>query len=264
MVDRTLRDFADLGLDEIIPSTMGEPFLYPDFAKLLRLCAELGICINVTTNGSFPGGGIDYWALLLAPVLSDIKFSVPTLPTQQQRANIQAYQYHKGEDSTTTLQMIVMESTLPSLEEWLQWAMDHGIDRVKFQFLRVHFEALQSESVLRSPESLARWHHKRERLEFLSQNKPIRLQFETEPAPDGITKNGVCPFLGKEAWILEDGEFQVCPHPLAWQGELGSFGNIQTTRLLELWQGKYLQEFIHNWDSYTPPLCRNCDFRVQS
>ena len=41
-------------LQEIIPSTMGEPLLYSHFDELLEQCRTLGIPLNLTTNGTFP------------------------------------------------------------------------------------------------------------------------------------------------------------------------------------------------------------------
>jgi MoaA/NifB/PqqE/SkfB family radical SAM enzyme len=64
-----------LGLKEIIPSTIGEPFLYSRFEDFLLLAKRANIKINITTNGTFPNGGLKKWLPLLLPVLSDIKFS---------------------------------------------------------------------------------------------------------------------------------------------------------------------------------------------
>jgi len=63
------------GLKEIIPSTIGEPFLYSHFEDFLKLAKTHNIKVNITTNGTFPNGGIKRWLPLLQPVLSDIKFS---------------------------------------------------------------------------------------------------------------------------------------------------------------------------------------------
>lgn len=63
-------------LQEVIPSTMGEPLLYSHFDELLELCRTLEIPLNLTTNGTFPGkwGRGDGMELLLQSC-SDIKLS---------------------------------------------------------------------------------------------------------------------------------------------------------------------------------------------
>ena len=63
-------------LREVIPSTMGEPLLYSHFDELLELCRALGIPLNLTTNGTFPGKwGSDAAMELLLRSCSDIKVS---------------------------------------------------------------------------------------------------------------------------------------------------------------------------------------------
>ena len=63
-------------LREVIPSTMGEPLLYSYFDELLELCRALGITLNLTTNGTFPGKwGRDAAMELLLRSCSDIKVS---------------------------------------------------------------------------------------------------------------------------------------------------------------------------------------------
>ena len=63
-------------LREVIPSTMGEPLLYSHFDELLKLCDSLGLPLNLTTNGTFPGNwGSDAAMELLLRSCSDIKVS---------------------------------------------------------------------------------------------------------------------------------------------------------------------------------------------
>ena len=63
-------------LREVIPSTMGEPLLYSHFDELLELCGALGLPLNLTTNGTFPGKwGSDAGMELLLRSCRDIKVS---------------------------------------------------------------------------------------------------------------------------------------------------------------------------------------------
>jgi len=75
LIEKIVRAFLPHGLKEIIPSTIGEPFLYSHFEDFLKLAQKHNIKVNITTNGTFPNGGIERWMPLLQPVLSDIKFS---------------------------------------------------------------------------------------------------------------------------------------------------------------------------------------------
>ena len=75
LIRKVVADAAGRGLREIIPSTMGEPLLYGHFEEILALCAEYGVRLNLTTNGSFPGLGAKAWGERIVPVSSDVKVS---------------------------------------------------------------------------------------------------------------------------------------------------------------------------------------------
>jgi len=75
IIEKVVNAFLPLGLKEIIPSTIGEPFLYSRFEDFLLLAKKSNVKVNITTNGTFPNGGLKKWLPLLLPVLSNIKFS---------------------------------------------------------------------------------------------------------------------------------------------------------------------------------------------
>ena len=65
-----------LGVEEIIPSTMGEPLLYKGIEKFFEFSKKYKIKINLTTNGTFPIKPVEEWAKIIIPNTSDIKISV--------------------------------------------------------------------------------------------------------------------------------------------------------------------------------------------
>jgi hypothetical protein len=71
VIEKVVEAFLPLGLKEIIPSTIGEPFLYSRFEDFLKLANKYNLKVNITTNGTFS----NEWIPKLLPVLSDIKFS---------------------------------------------------------------------------------------------------------------------------------------------------------------------------------------------
>jgi len=75
IIEKVVKAFLPYGLKEIIPSTIGEPFMYSHFEDFLKLAKKHNLKVNITTNGTFPNGGIEKWRPLLESVLSDIKFS---------------------------------------------------------------------------------------------------------------------------------------------------------------------------------------------
>ena len=75
LIERVVAEAAPHGLEEIIPSTMGEPLLYERFEDILKLCDRYGVRLNLTTNGTFPRLGAEAWARKIVPVTSDVKVS---------------------------------------------------------------------------------------------------------------------------------------------------------------------------------------------
>ena len=75
LIRRVMVESRGTGLREIIPSTMGEPLVYRHFDEILDLCAEYGVKLNLTTNGTFPQRGPRAWAERIVPVASDVKVS---------------------------------------------------------------------------------------------------------------------------------------------------------------------------------------------
>jgi glycosyltransferase involved in cell wall biosynthesis/MoaA/NifB/PqqE/SkfB family radical SAM enzyme len=287
VIDRTVRALVPRGLREIIPSTMGEPLLYKEFDKLLDLARETGVRINLTTNGTFPVGGVERWAPALLPVVSDVKFSVNAtnqsvadvvmegLDVQRQLEDIARYLSERdafvvagGPRSTVTLQCTLMEATLPEMPGILRWAIDHGVDRVKAHHLWVTWPQLKGQSLRRSAIDAARWNAVSEELAQIAEaahragGRRIRLE-NLGPLPlgnpAGPSEDTVCPFLGQEAWVEADGSFQICCCPSEKRAAFGDFGSLRQSPLEALWNGEPYAAFLSSWGDH--PNCIECNMR---
>ena len=79
IIDRVVNDICSdsngrLLLTQIIPTTMGEPLQYKEFPTFLFLCKKHPyIRLNITTNGSFFGRGVEAWAKVLIPITADVR-----------------------------------------------------------------------------------------------------------------------------------------------------------------------------------------------
>lgn len=243
VIERVVSRFAPLGLREIIPSTMGEPFLYSQFARFLTLAAQCGVGVNVTTNGTFPGGGVDYWAPLLLPVLTDIKFSVmgytqeceeelqTGLDAAERRQSILRFIEYRDRYTlanpgcrrpTVSLQVTVQERNRSELPALRTWAKTVGIDRVK--------------------ENQVWW---------LGCTNDASL--------------GACPFLDQEAWVGVDGSLQLCPNPDTrytpdLHYALGNFGSFAEGDPLLVWQSERKRQFVEGFPVHG--LCMTCPMRT--
>jgi MoaA/NifB/PqqE/SkfB family radical SAM enzyme len=285
LVRRVLDERRDGAPREIIPSTMGEPLLYPDLDAFVDLCAGREVRLNVTTNGTFPGRGAAAWAALLCPVSSDVKISWNGATAATAESIMQGLSFARAKEDArafvaardrmaaaggnrcrVSFQVTAMEANVAELPAIVRLAASLGVDRVKANPLWVHFEALEPLSLRRSRESIRRWNQAvrasraaagEARLPsgaaVLLQNF-VELPEEGDPAP-----RGVCPFLGREAWVTVDGRFAPCPAPGAARGSLGSFGSLSERALGEIWEGAPLRSFIERWPEHA--VCRACDMR---
>ena len=228
-----IEKYAESGLREVIPSTMGEPLLYSKFEELLDCCCKKNIPLNLTTNGSFPGiwgtaAGME--RLLLA--CSDIKVScmgfdgpafdemMPGLSFGCWRANVEkllalAGDLRKGDCSarvaTVSLQVTVHKKILHSVPEILRWAETVGIARIKWN-LPVFISAGER---LRGEYGISGHvaNEIRRELELLqAQYLRVRCEGSLFFGADSAGE-GPCKFFQDEIWILPDGSEEHCPNP---------------------------------------------------
>lgn len=285
LVRRVLDERRGAGLAEAIPSTMGEPLLWPGLEGFLDLCAERRVKVNLTTNGTFPGRGAAAWAERLCPLSSDVKVSwngatartaesiMRGLDFGAALADIRAFLSVRdrlaaggGWRCRVSFQVTAMEANVAELPALVRLAAWLGVDRVKVNHLQVHFGELTAESLRRAPEAVRRWNQavRASRAAAGEARRPdgssvelqnlVELPAEGDPAPPGP-----CPFLGREAWVTVDGRFAPCPSPGAARGRLGDFGSLRERTLGEIWESRPFRDLVEGWPDH--PLCRECAYR---
>ena len=287
LIRRVVRDAVPHGLREIIPSTMGEPLLYKDFDSIIDLCHEQGILLNLTTNGTFPGIGARAWAERIVPVTSDVKISWngATKATQEAimlggdfeemisnvRTFIAVRDTHAkngGNRCRITFQLTFLEDNVSELADVVRLAVSLGVDRIKGHHLWTHFRQIEGLSMRRSVDSIRRWNcavvnAKEAAMErTLPNGQYILLDNLTTldaNATGNIPQEGVCPFLGQEAWVSATGRFDPCCAPDAQRRTLGEFGNLHEQGLMDIWSGSSYQELRAG--SGTRALCQSCLMR---
>jgi MoaA/NifB/PqqE/SkfB family radical SAM enzyme len=276
-VEQIVGSLVPQGLREVIPSTMGEPLLYQDFETLLSILLRYGVRLNLVTNGTFPRGGVAYWAPLLLPVVSDVKFSVNGLAprinetimngidAQKQRENILDYIALRDalppvatRRSTVTLQVTAQRKNAGDLVNLLRWAIRSGVDRFKVNPLWPHREDLQSDVLASSDWKNLCLQLQQCTLVEQGSRGPICLQIQ------GIHKDGDalgdCPFLGREAWVMSDGSFRACCHPDYEKGAFPGLGGFPSDSLAKVWASDIYQSISANLNGNR--LCGDCTFRL--
>lgn len=287
LLRKVLAEGAANGLREVIPSTMGEPLLYEHFDEIVELCRLYKLTLNLTTNGTFPRRSARDWAELLVPVTSDIKISWngATASTHEEimigarwdevignvRELIAVRDAHAeagGNRCRVTFQLTFLERNADELPEIVRLARSLGVDRVKGHHLWAHFDEIKAHSMRRDAGAIARWNRVVQRAreaaaeQALPNGSHVLLEgiFPLDvTAVEDLAPQGVCPFLGQEAWISAEGRFNPCCAPDAQRRTLGDFGSLHETGLMEIWRDEPYQRLVSGYRSRA--LCIGCNMR---
>lgn len=277
IIEKTISTLAPHGLKEVIPSTMGEPLLYSHFEEMIELCKKNNVKMNLTTNGTFPNKGVEFWTAKLLEVISDVKFSINGISpqinesimcgvnTETQLSNIEYYLNQKKTFitiGTVTLQCTFMKSNLQELKNIINWGIEHGVDRIKGHHLWKTADSLDFE-MLRTKENAAEWNKICQECIELAKGKIKLVNFNpiNLDSPETVNEDSYCQFLGKELWIEYDGSYQICCCPSEVRKEFGDFGNVKDISPLEMWNGLKYQDFIAMWG--TSENCKKCNMRTK-
>lgn len=287
LIKKVLEEAKDLGLREIIPSTMGEPLLYQHFEEIINLCHQYAVKLNLTTNGTFPRKGAEAWAKLIVPVTSDVKISWNgaskeiqekiMLGTKWERVleNVKkfiairdAHAKEGGHYCQVTLQLTFLETNVHELANIVKLGIELGADRIKGHHLWAHFNEIKSLSMRRNPEAIVRWNKAVTEAQFAAKSKPLPngkfIKLENiytldENAHQDLAPGGECPFLGQEAWMATDGRFSPCCAPDKERRKLGDFGSLAQRSLDDIWQSEPYQTLQKHYMEHE--VCKGCNMR---
>jgi glycosyltransferase involved in cell wall biosynthesis/MoaA/NifB/PqqE/SkfB family radical SAM enzyme len=287
LLRRVVSEAARSGLEEIIPSTMGEPLLYEHFEEILGLCREHGVRCNLTTNGTFPRLGARVWAEKIAPLASDVKISWNGATRETHESIMLGAQWEAvlenvriflavrdsvaregGNRCRVTFQLTFLESNVHELAAVVRLAAELGVDRVKGHHLWAHFQEIEPLSMRRDAASIRRWNEAVEAAHAAAEAHRLpggqRVLLENffpldETGKVDLAPGGPCPFLGREAWVSAAGRFDPCCAPDAQRRTLGDFGNLHERSLAEIWNGEDYRRLLQTYPSRA--LCLGCNMR---
>lgn len=288
IIEKVISSATPFGLKEVVPSTMGEPLLYPYFDIFIKMAKKYNIKINLTTNGTFPKRGVNEWGYLILPVASDVKISINGatketaeklmvgLNFEKQLKNIERFIEIRNEirkssinNPTVTFQVVYMESNLEELPQLLKMAIELDADRFKGHHLWITWPELRKESLRRNPNAIERWNKVVDKLYHIRDyyckrnGKKIRLdnvyKLPLDLKKTIIPDDWVCPFIGREAWVAWDGTFNVCCAPDNMRRTFGHFGNVKDADFMDLWNSENYNKFMKNWGNYS--VCKICNMR---
>ena len=210
-------------LQEVIPSTMGEPLLYSHFEKLFDVCGSLGIPLNLTTNGTFPGEwGKETGLHRLLLSCSDIKVSSLALDEfggwkeNVERLLLARRNLKSVRCASVSIQATLHRRNLMLIPEMIAWASAVGIDRIKWNtvvFLHCAKQELRTMYALdRTREELRSYIMSCSKMCGSSLRHEGSVFMKDLPSGGFSLSAGTCPFKD-ELWIMPDGTEQRCPNP---------------------------------------------------
>jgi MoaA/NifB/PqqE/SkfB family radical SAM enzyme len=287
LIRQVLEQAQGTPLREIIPSTMGEPLLYPEFEEIIELCKKYNIKLNLTTNGSFPRKGAKKWAELLVPITSDIKVSWNGASKETQEKIMIGAHWERGLENLKTLicvrdehanqggnrcritlQLTFLEANVNELGDIVRLAISLGVDRIKGHHLWAHFKEIKELSMRRNVEAIDRWNRAVREAKAIVAHTPLSngelllLEHIEELSTEAVTDlipGGTCPFLGQEAWINTQGRFNPCCAPDELRKSLGDFGNLYENTMEDIWTSEAYQNLRNTYQSHS--LCIGCNMK---
>lgn len=287
IIENVTNEAVQLGnLREIIPSTMGEPLLYREFERIIELCKETGVKLNLTTNGTFPRLGAEEWARMIVPVASDVKISWngATDETAEQimrgakfenvLQNVRdfirirdEFHFEIGIHCRITFQLTIIELNYREIPDIVKLAAELGVNRIKGHHLWIHAPEMECQSMRRSEESIIRWNEvvRETRLASdkhrLPSGQKIQLEnvFPIDPKSESLLEDSICPFLEKEALINFQGRFDPCCAPDYLRKDLGFFGSVLERSFSDIWFSKEYRELCKSYNRFN--VCQKCNMR---
>lgn len=276
LLEKSINEAIDIGVREIIPTTMGEPLLYKYFDTFIDILSKSDVKLNLTTNGTFPNIGVKQWANKLLPVLSDIKISINSINakvnesimvndnTQKKLKDIKEFVILRDTfypDVSITLQVTFLKSNLNDLETIIKFAIENNINRVKGHQLWITYNEIENESLQNSTTKIDEWNtfissidKYRDKIKLVNFDN-LKSQNDTNIVP----LNYNCPFLGEELWIDYNGDFNICCAPSDKRKTLGHWGNIKNTKIIDIFNST---EYINLIDTYkSKDICKICSLR---
>ncbi|SDI56585.1 radical SAM/SPASM domain-containing protein [Proteiniclasticum ruminis] len=239
--------------DHVYLHVKGEPLLHPALEKLLDLCMENKIQVNLTTNGTLLSKHREM--LLKKPALRQVNFSLHSLDGNEEERDKGSYMRtildfakeasQKGHPIVSLRFWNIDPSDLLSLDARKNRALLEMIEE-EFQLEHPILEKVQPGRGLKLAEGI-----------YINQDHEFQWPALTEEEDDG---KGFCYGLKDQVGILTDGI--VVPCCLDGEGII-NLGNIKDTPFREIIESERAKNLTEGFSRRTAveELCRKCGYR---
>lgn len=289
MIQNIMKEASELGVQEVIPTTMGDPLVTENFELIASLAAGYGMQLNITHNGTFPRKSVKEWAEIIVPITSDIKISFNGATKETAESIMKGLDFNNAIDNIkefvsyrdelfvknghyckVSLQLTFMNNNMNELAYIVKLAASLNVDRIKGHHLWTHFTQTEHLALNTTAEGIEKWNtcvnQAYEAQEMYLRPNGEKVVFQNiipiiNSDCKEVSDDYECPFLGKELWISATGEISPCCAPDHLRKSLGCFGNIENTSLLEVLESSSYIELLNNYK--LNPLCKTCNMRKQ-
>lgn len=239
--------------DYIYLHVKGEPLLHPQLDKLLDLCGEKGIKVNITTNGTLLEKNKDM--LLKKPALRQINFSLHSLDGNENAPDKEIYMKtiidFAKEASRTSL--LILSLRFWNIDRDNPDSLDSRKNRALLEIIEKEF---QLEYRIEETVQPGRGVKIMDRV-YLNQDHEFQWPALTEEEDDG---QGFCYGLKDQVGILADGT--VVPCCLDGEGVI-NLGNIDRESFPEILGSPRAVNLAEGFSRRVAveELCRKCGYR---
>ena len=243
---KQIKDYTNL----IALHVKGEPLLHPDLEKILKICEENDILVNITTNATLLEKNVDM--LIASKAVRQLNLSLHSINKNENTDIYNFEQYIQSVFNAT--RKILKESKI--IISYRLWNLENIEENSENYYI---LNALGTAFSVDSLNEIA----KKEKFVKLAENAFLNQDLEfIWPSLENeiISEDGTCWGLRNQVAILANGD--VVPCCLDGEGCI-NLGNICEKSFEEILNSEYAKEFIKAFEEnkVIHNLCKRCGFR---
>jgi MoaA/NifB/PqqE/SkfB family radical SAM enzyme len=242
----------------------GEPFMDPNFNRIVELCEQYSVKMDINTNGTLMN---EKWLSRILPLLSDVKVSIdsPTddmferirtggklgavLDNVRHFIRLRKQMLEPADYPKLSFEVTLMKSNVDQIGSIIKLAQDLGVECVKAYHLFVFHPEFEGESLVFYKERFNQAFK-----ECMELGKELGVEVKmAEPfllsGKPKILENRTCPRIWRRLWIDFNGDILPCLHPMR-----RVLGNMNSDNIMDIWNSPAYQGIRKGED----PMCNRC------
>ena len=243
---KQIKDYTNL----IALHVKGEPLLHPDLEKILKICEENDILVNITTNATLLEKNVDM--LIASKAVRQLNLSLHSI-NKNENTNIYKFEQYKKNVFNATRKILKESKIIITYRLWNLENIEENGENYRI------LKELENEFKINDLVNVA----KKESFVKLAENAFLNQDLEfVWPSMNSnvISECGTCWGLRNQVAILVNGD--VVPCCLDENGEI-NLGNIYKSTFEEILDNNLTKKLIKGFEEnkIIHNLCKRCGFR---